>query len=124
VLPNAPGYVNLGDPWMASTRGGRCFSATLAITPESNLGVSVARSGNGGRTWTNPVEVSPSAGTAISFGDKDAITTGRDPLVATRDNAYVAWDDFFCDQSFTCFDGLPVARSTDGGVAWQVTDVD
>jgi hypothetical protein len=124
VLPNAPGYVNLGDPWMASTRGGRFFYATLAITPESNLGVSVARSGNGGRTWTNPVEVSPSAGTAIYFGDKEAITTGRDPLVATRDNAYVAWDDFFCDQSFTCFDGLPVARSTNGGGTWQVTYAD
>ena len=124
VLPNAPGYVNLGDPWMASTRGGRFFYATLAITPEFNLGVSVARSGNGGRTWTNPVEVSPSAGTLIYFGDKEAIATGRDPVVAGRDNAYVAWDDFFCDQSGTCFDGLPVARSTDGGLTWKVTYAD
>jgi hypothetical protein len=124
VLPNAPGYINLSDPWMASTGGGRFFYATLAITPEFNLGVSVARSGNGGRTWTNPVEVSPSAGTLIYFGDKEAITTGRDPVLAGRDNAYVAWDDFFCDQSGTCFDGLPVARSTNGGLTWKVTYAD
>jgi len=124
VLPDAPGYVNIGDPWMASTRGGRFFYATLAFTPEFNLGVSVARSGNGGRTWTNPAEVSPSAGTLIYLGDKEAITTGRDPQLAGRDNAYMAWDDFFCDQSGTCFDGLPVARSNDGGLTWEVTYAD
>jgi hypothetical protein len=124
VLPDAPGYVNIGDPWMASTRGGRFFYATLAFTPEFNLGVSVARSGNGGRTWTDPAEVSPSAGTLFYLGDKEAITTGRDPQVASRDNAYVAWDDFFCDQSGTCFTGLPVARSTNGGLTWKVTYAD
>lgn len=124
ALPNAQGYENLGDPWMASTRGGRFFYATLALTPQFNLGVSVARSVNGGRTWTDPIEVSPSAAAPIYLGDKEAVTTGRDPLVASRDNAYVAWDDFFCDQSFTCFDGLPVARSTDGGLTWRVSYAD
>jgi hypothetical protein len=124
VLPNAPGYQNLGDPWMASNRAGRFFYATLANTPDFNLGVSVARSSNGGRTWSNPREVSPSAGALIYLGDKEAMTTGRDPLVASRDNTYVAWDDFSCDFTFTCFDGLPVARSTDDGLTWQVTYAD
>jgi hypothetical protein len=40
----------------------------------------------------------------------------------SRDNIYVAWDDFSCDVS--CFNGLPVARSTDGGATYQVTYAD
>ena len=54
-LPNAPGYVNLGDPWLTSDRAGRMYYANLAITPNYNLGVSVARSTYGGRSWSDPV---------------------------------------------------------------------
>jgi hypothetical protein len=34
-LPNRPGYVNLGDPWMTSDRAGRMDYATLASAPTS-----------------------------------------------------------------------------------------
>jgi hypothetical protein len=59
ALPNRPGYVNFGDPWLTSDRAGRMFYATLAATPNFNLGVSVARSTNGGRSWSPPLQVSP-----------------------------------------------------------------
>jgi hypothetical protein len=119
-LPNAPGYVNLGDPWLTSDRAGRMYYANLAITPNYNLGVSVARSTNGGRRWSAPVKVSP-GDPPIEFyvGDKPAMTAGRDFIRPGRDVLYVAWDDLFFgfDDAFT---GLPVARSTDGGRTWTV----
>jgi hypothetical protein len=119
-LPNRPGYVNLGDPWLTSDRAGRMFYATLAATPNFNLGVSVARSTTGGRSWSDPVQVSP-GDPPIEFyvGDKPAMTAGRDPSRSGRDVLYVAWDDFFFGfQDFLT--GLPVARSTDGGRTWTV----
>jgi hypothetical protein len=122
-LPNAPGYVNLGDPWLTSDRAGRMYYATLAITPNYNLGVSVARSANGGRRWSAPVQVSP-GDPPIDFyvGDKPAMTAGRDPSRTGRDVVYVAWDDFFFsfEAGFEAFTGLPVARSSDGGRTWTV----
>jgi hypothetical protein len=125
ALPNAPGQVNLSDPWMASDRAGRFYYATLAFDQYINLGVSVARSDNGGRSWRTPVELIQSANYGFYQGDKDAMTAGRDPAVASRDNLYVAWDDFFCDPTFTdCFTGLPVARSTDHGATWQLAYAD
>jgi hypothetical protein len=125
ALPNAPGQVNLGDPWMASDRAGRFYYATLAFDQFINLGVSVARSDNGGRTWRDPIQLIQSANYGIYEGDKEAMTAGRDPTVASRDNLYVAWNDFFCDPTFVdCFTGLPVARSTDHGASWQLAYAD
>ena len=125
ALPNAPGQVNVGDPWMASDRAGRFYYATLAFDQYVNLGVSVARSDNGGRTWRDPIQLIQSANYGIYEGDKEAMTAGRDPAVSSRDNLYVAWNDFFCDPTFVdCFTGLPVARSTDHGASWQLTYAD
>jgi len=120
ALPNRPGYVNLGDPWMTSDRAGRMYYATLAATPNFNLGVSVARSTNGGRSWSAPVQVSP-GDPPVDFyvGDKEAMTAGRDPTRPGRDVLYVAWDDLFFSAT-DILSGLPVARSTDGGRTWTV----
>jgi hypothetical protein len=96
------------------------YYATLAITPNYNLGISVARSTNGGRRWSDPLKVSP-GDPPIEFyvGDKPAMTAGRDPSRPGRDVLYVAWDDFFFGfQDFLT--GLPVARSSDGGRTWTV----
>jgi hypothetical protein len=119
-LPNRPGYVNFGDPWLTSDRAGRMYYATLAGTPNFNLGVSVARSTNGGRSWSDPVQVSPGdPPVELYIGDKPAMTAGRDPDRPGRDVLYVAWDDllFGFDDILS---GLPVTRSTDGGRTWTV----
>jgi len=122
TIPNSTGLVNLGDPWLTSDRAGNMYYSTLAIDAFTGLDVGVARSTNGGRTWSMPVIASP---TNVPFylADKDAIVAGPDPSVKSRDNLYDTWDDFFCDD-VSCFSGLPVARSTDGGASWQITYAD
>lgn len=124
TIPNAPEFMNFGDPWMGSDRAGTMYYSTLALEGfNGNLEVAVARSTNGGKTWSTPVPVfNP---TFPYNGDKDALAVGPDPTVTTRDNIYVAYDDSFLDlQTGQAFNGLPVARSTDGGRTWHLTYAD
>src|SRR5919204_3406762 len=126
VLPNQPEFVNLGDPWLTSDRNGNMYYATLADDGFNfNLDVAVAKSTTGGRTWSNPVPVFRPPFEIAYFGDKEAIAAGRDPSNPSRDNLYVAYDDFSFDlTNGAFFIGLPVARSTDGGASWQLTYAD
>jgi len=123
ALPNAPAFVNLGDPWLGSDRGGNVYFSNLMIDGTTgNLDVGVAKSTDGGKTFSAPTTVSPND--PFYFGDKDALAVGPDPANQSRDDVYVAWDDFFFDQNFNAFTGLPVAHSTDGGQTWHVTYAD
>ncbi len=123
-LPNAPGFNNFGDPWLGSDRNGNFYYSNLMFDGTTgNLDIGVAKSTNGGKTFSAPKVVSPS-NDLFYFGDKDSLAVGPDPTVKTRDNIYVAWDDQFADQNFNSFTGLPVARSTDGGQTWHVTYAD
>jgi hypothetical protein len=88
-----------------------------------DLDVGVAKSTNGGKTFSAPTVVSPK-NDLFYEGDKDSLAIGPDPSAKTHDNIYVAWDDVFADQNFNSFTGLPVARSTDGGTTWHVTYAD
>jgi hypothetical protein len=112
-LPNRPGYVNFGDPWLTSDRARRMDYATLAGTTNFNLGVSVARSTNGGRSWSAPLQVSPGDPPVdLYIGDKEAITAGRGPSRPGRDVLYMAWDDLFFSAT-DILSGLPSgSRST------------
>jgi hypothetical protein len=119
TVPNAPELVNLGDPWLGSNRAGTMFYASLAGDGFTGNGiVAVARSANGGKTWSTPVPVFRP--TTPYFGDKDALAVGRDPNLATRDNVYVAYDDFAINSMGQEVTGLPVARSLNGGLSWQL----
>ena len=124
-LPNAPEFMNLGDPWLASDRAGNMYYSTLAIDGFSgNLDVAVARSTDGGKTWSDPVPVTRPLDVFYN-GDKEAMAVGPDPSVASRDDIYVAYDDFSFDFNSGAFNiGLPVARSTDGGASWQISYAD
>lgn len=120
-LPNAPAFVNLGDPWLGTDRSGNFYYSNLMLDGTTgDLDIGVAKSTNGGKTFSAPTVVSPT-GDLFYFGDKDALAVGRDPTTPTKDDIYVAWDDEFLDQNFNFFTGLPVARSTDGGQTWHVT---
>ena len=127
VIPNKAGCVNFGDPWLTSDRTGAMSFSTLAfcLAPgRFTLEVGVAKSTDGGRTFSAPVIATKSAGALFYSADKDAITAGPDPRVQ-RDNLYDAYDDFagvFNPQTgFQILHGLGVSRSTDGGATWQVS---
>jgi hypothetical protein len=126
ALPDAREFVNFGDPWMASDRSGAMYYSTLALDFfNGNLDVAVAKSTNGGKTWSAPVPVFRPPFTTFYNGDKDAMAVGRDPVVTTRDDIYVSYDDFSANsltQAF--FTGLPVAHSTDGGKHWTLKYAD
>ena len=122
TLPNPLNFVNFGDPWLTTDRAGRMYYATLTFGGNvGNLEVAVGRSTDGGKTWSSPTLASPNNDNSFYLGDKDAVTAGRDPQVAGRDNVYVAWDDSSFDlNSGESFNGLPVARSTDHGTTWSL----
>jgi BNR/Asp-box repeat. len=121
TLPNDPGNVNLGDPWLASTSNGDFFYSTLMLSL-NGISVGVARSSNGGRTWATPVQILPNLGAnGFESADKPALTSGPNPKGGTV--LYDAWDDAACNDT-TCFNGLPVAHSTDGGRSWKVVYAD
>jgi hypothetical protein len=126
ALPDAREFVNFGDPWMASDRSGAMYYSTLALDFfNSNLDVAVAKSTNGGKTWSMPVPVFRPPSTTLYIGDKDAMAVGRDPVVASRDDIYVSYDDSsFNALTTTLFNGLPVAHSTDGGRHWTLKYAD
>jgi len=126
VLPNRPEFVNFGDPWLASDRAGNMYYSTLSFDFFNfNLDVAVAKSTDGGRTWSDPVPVTRPPINIFYSGDKEAIAAGPDPSRPTRDDLYVAYDDFSFDfTSGAFFIGLPVARSTDGGASWQLSYAD
>jgi hypothetical protein len=123
-LPNTPEFVNFGDPWLASTRGGDMYFSNLALDFFNQNGdVAVAKSTDGGKTWGTPVPVFRPPISILYFGDKPALATGPDPAVTSRDDLYVAYDDFSANlnvRPLKFFNGLPVARSTDGGAAWKL----
>ncbi|MDQ6793993.1 MAG: glycoside hydrolase [Chloroflexota bacterium] len=123
TIPNRQSFINLGDPWLGADRAGNFYYSTLTIDGfTGNLHVGVAKSTNGGATFSVPVIASPTDG-FFYFGDKDALAVGPDPVTKSRDNIYIAWDDMACD-AVSCFNGLPVARSTDGGASYQITYAD
>ena len=125
ALPNAPGFVNLGDPWLAHDRAGRMYFGNLALDGTSgNLDVGVAKSSDGGRTWSAPTPTLKPGSSVFYQADKDAIAAGRDPGDASRDDVYAAWDDFSADATGHFTLGLPVAHSTDGGATWTVAYAD
>jgi hypothetical protein len=126
ALPNAAGGVNLGDPWLATDRAGRFYFSTLMFAPGTlELNIGVARSSNGGKTFSPPINVSPPD--EFFGGDKEAITVGRNPKTAAQDDVYVSWDNFGCDP-VDCFNsfftGLVLARSTDAGLTWTTSYID
>jgi hypothetical protein len=120
ALPNPAGCINFGDPWLAADRAGSMYYSNL-VDCATGLFVGVAKSTDGGRTFSPPTIITPQTNSPFYFADKDALTAGRDPLARSHDNLYDTWDDFtFSAAAGVTLAGLAVARSTDGGAHWQV----
>jgi hypothetical protein len=125
TLPNAPGKNNFGDPWLATDKNGTMYYSNLVFDLANfNLLVGVAKSTDGGKTWSQATPIPPPAGNEFGYqSDKDALTTGG------PGNLYDVWDDFTTTFDpttgiFTVYSGLPVAHSTDGAGSWSIAYAD
>lgn len=93
-------------------------------TVELQTTIKMVRSEDGGKTWTNPVSVSPTVrrasgdspapGGAIATGLK-RIVQGSEPHVSVDGTLYIAWLDSTDDDSQEGLAEIYVARSRDGG---------
>lgn len=111
---SAGDYERASDPWISFSPDGTAhYMALVADNTPNRNGMAVARSADGGVTWTEPqiIKAHP-AGDPVGaslFHDKNSITA--DPV--DSDLVYATWTLFR-----TGVTSLLVARSTDGGEKW------
>lgn len=125
TLPNATPTINFGDPWLATDSAGNFYYSSLVDNPFQGLLVGVAKSTNGGQSFSTPVEIAPPPLPANTFflgDDKDAMTAASSGL-------FDAWDDVTGTfdpntGAFSELSGLTVAHSGDGGQTWSAVHAD
>jgi len=111
---NLGDYERATDPWVAISPNGVVFVLGLSFTgdtlaPGSSSAMLVARSTDGGLTWSTPFELIRDG--ADFFNDKGAITAD------TGDSNYVyaVWDRLDQNEDGPTW----FARTIDGGVSWE-----
>jgi hypothetical protein len=118
VLQPEPGGNVLGDPVLAADHRGTFFYATLADDKSLRSIIGVARSTNGGKTWTWPVDASPGRAAVKDgkpvFQDKPWMTVDT-TRSAHRGNVYVAWNEIVGNSTHQ----MLFSRSVDGGVSFR-----
>ena len=114
----APGstgdFARASDPWISFGPDGTAYFMALVFNTENGEnGMSIARSQDGGVTWSDPVIIKQSnaqgAKARAAFHDKNTLTA--DPTNPAL--VYATWTVF--RNNITT---LVVARSTDGGATW------
>ena len=115
---NSGDYSRATDPWVTFSPNGTAFQMALAfnvgaLQPGSSSAMLVARSSDGGRSWSaaTPLILSGSS----FFNDKNTITA--DPADARY--VFAVWD------RLALAGGGPslLARTTDGGITWEAATV-
>lgn len=111
---SAAAYTRASDPWVSFAPDGTAFAISLSFaggsfTPGAVSAVLVARSSDGGRTWSEPATLI--ADGADAFNDKETLTA--DPTDASR--VYAVWDRTLSDGSGPTW----FARTDDGGETWE-----
>ncbi len=115
ALPGSAGdYGRASDPWVSFGPDGTAhYMALVADNTPNRNGMAVARSSDGGATWTEPQIIKAHPGKdavgASLFNDKNSITA--DPF--DPDLVYATWTLFRNGVT-----SLVVARSTNGGERW------
>src|SRR5262249_14338125 len=115
--PDPSGGFNLGDGVVAFGPGGECYYAGLAFVPSGSSTksiVGVAKSTNGGASFSTPFDASTTASNTADFQDKEWIAVDKSNS-AFRGNVYVSWTDF--TQSNGSF--ISLSRSTNGGATFE-----
>lgn len=96
--------------------------------PRLETTIRMVRSEDGGKSWSDPVDVSPTV--LLEFGGRGSetgeagtspkrIVQGSQPKVAPDGTVYVTWMDTTDDDSQKGLGEIYVARSTDGGKSFQ-----
>jgi hypothetical protein len=104
------------DPWVTFDSRGTAYYGTLAFDnvsgpPANNADIFVAKSMDGGCTWSSAAKASGT--TQAVYDDKDSIAADANPASPFRDYVYAAWTKFTNGA-----DQIEFNRSTDGGVTW------
>jgi len=89
--------------------------------------VRLVKSTDGGKTWTDPVSVSPTVRRSYGSvdtgegpeGGSDRVLQGGRPAVDPNGNVYIAWLDSTDDGSMEGVGEIHVAKSTDGGKTFE-----
>ena len=80
ALPLKPEFINVGDPWLASDRAGNVYFSQLQLDYFNfNLDIGVAKSTDGGHTWSQPQPITRPPFEVFYTGDKEAVAVGPDP---------------------------------------------
>jgi len=115
---NGGNYSRASDPWVTFSPDGVAYAISISfdgvsLAPGSDGSVLVARSTDGGATWSAPVTLIFSGSTA--FNDKESITA--DP----KDShfVYAVWDQL----TVTGFGAAHFARTIDGGNSWEAEKI-
>jgi hypothetical protein len=107
---NGGDYERATDPWVTFAPDGTVYQIALAFNSQRNgdNAILVARSADGGRTWSIPVTLRRDG--AANFNDKEAITA--DPTDVRY--VYAVWDRLTGNNGPTWF-----ARTVNGGATWE-----
>jgi hypothetical protein len=120
------------DPSLAFDTQGNVFYSFIVVffsgafnRPSNGVGINgtemaVARSTDGGSSWSPPTEFSFESG-ENHFNDKPMITVDNGQASPFRDHVYVAWD---AASGGSTGGGIRVGRSADQGASFAVTRAD
>jgi hypothetical protein len=105
------------DPWVTFDSKGNAYYGTLAFDnvsgpPGNNADIFVAKSTDGGCTWSSASKASGT--TQAVYDDKDSIAADANPASPFHDYLYASWTKFTNGA-----DQIEFNRSTDGGLTWD-----
>lgn len=87
----------------------------FTLVPVTETSIELVRSEDGGRTWSEPIAVSPVVQSTQGEGAPSRVVQGSQPVVAPDGTLYVTWVDSTDDDSFKGRGEVYVARSSDDG---------
>lgn len=102
-------FARASDPWVAFGRGGRVYASSLGYEPAAS-GIFVSASGDGGRTWDDPVAVHVAA-----VDDKPAMTVDTRDDSPWQGRVYVTWMNMIGETA----QSLLVSHSADEGASFS-----